>query len=207
MPISRRRRGRAATRAVRSGNLITTTRRKKTNKLYLVASVVIAVLVISSFAFASFSGGGGGRDVEGVGVQHDIMSSAIHVDPETDVVYNTTPPTSGDHWFDSESPRACGFYENGLDDRSITHNLEHSNIVVSYNLPDEAQLDELKSVINDIGLAQIWGVTRSYDKIPAGQVAMAAWGVLDTMDGVDKDRITIFFESYAGLLGPEVAPC
>ena len=214
MPISRRRRGRAATRAARSGNLITTTRRKKTNKLYLVASVVIAVLVISSFAFASFSGGGGGESsgsaesyVEGVGVQHDIMSSAIHVDPETDVVYSTTPPTSGDHWFDSESPRACGFYEDGLDDRSITHNLEHSNIVVSYNLPDEAQLDELKSVINDIELAKIWGVTRSYDKVPAGQVAVAAWGVLDTMDGVDKDRITIFFESYAGSLGPEVVPC
>ena len=58
MPVSRRRRGRAATRAARSGNLVPSNRRKKTNKLYLVASVVIAVLVISSFAFASFSGGG-----------------------------------------------------------------------------------------------------------------------------------------------------
>ncbi len=214
MPISRRRRGRAATRAARSGNLPPSTRRKKTNKLYLAASVVIAVLVIASFAFASFSGGSRGVDsgsaneyVEGVGVQHDIMSSVAHVDKETVVEYSTSPPTSGDHWFDGESPSVCGFYEDGLDDRSITHNLEHSNIVVSYNLSDEAQVDALKSAIDDIGRARVWGVTRSYDKIPDGQVALAAWGVLDTMEGVDKDRIETFFETYAGSLGPEVVTC
>ncbi len=214
MPVSRRRRGRAATRAARSGNLPTSTKRKKTNKLYLAASVVIATLVIASFAFASFSGGGRGGGsgsaqayVEGVGVEQDIMSSSAHVDRETEVVYSTTPPTSGSHWQDSESPRTCGFYEESLDDRSIVHNLEHSNIVVSYNLPDESQVDQLKSAMDDIGLSRIWGVTRSYDKIPAGQVALAAWGVLDIMDGVDKDRIANFFETYSGSLGPEFVTC
>ncbi len=216
MPISRRRRGRAATRAARSGNLPTSTKRKKTNKLYLAASLVIAVLVIASFAFASFTGGGGHgggnsgsatQYVEGVGVEHDIMSSAIHVARETEVVYSTTPPTSGNHWFDSESPAACGFYEDGLDDRSITHNMEHGNIIVSYNLPDGSQVDELKSAIDDIGLSRIWGITRSYDKIPVGQVAVAAWGVLDTMEGVDKGRLGTFFDTYAGALGPEFVTC
>jgi len=214
LPISRRRRGRAATQAARSGNLPTSTKRKKTNKLYLAASVVIATLVIASFAFASFSGGGRGGGsgsadayVEGVGVQHDIMSSNIHV-PETDLaVYSTTPPTSGDHWQGSHSPETCGFYENGLNDESITHNLEHSNIIVSYNLPDEAQVDQLKSAIDDIGLARIWGVIRSYDEIPEGQVAVAAWGVLDTMEGVDGRRLKTFFETYAGALGPEFITC
>ena len=215
MPVSRRRRGRAATRAARSGNLPISTRRKKTNKLYLAASLVIAVLVIASFAFASFTGGGGHggsggsatQYVEGVGVEQDIMSSAIHVDRETEVVYSTTPPTSGDHWFDSESPAACGFYEDGIDDRSITHNMEHGNIIVSYNLPDESQVDELKSAIDDIGLSRIWGITRSYDKIPIGQVAVAAWGVLDTMEGIDEGRLGTFFDTYAGALGPEFVTC
>ena len=216
MPISRRRRGRAATRAARSGNLPTSTRRKKTNKLYLAVSVVIAVLVIASFAFASFSRGGRGVDtgsaneyVEGVGVEHDIMASVVHVDKDTAVEYSTTPPTSGEHWIDREipSPGACGFYEDGLDDRIITHNLEHSNIVVSYNLSDETQVDALKSAIDDIGRARIWGITRFYDKIPDGQVAVATWGVLDMMTGVDKDRIETFFETYAGSLGPEVVTC
>ena len=209
MPISRRRRGRAATQAARSGNLPVSTRRKKTNKLYLAASIVIAVLVIASFAFASFSRGGGSSGssnsyVEGVGVQYDIMSSNSHV-PETDLVdYSTRPPTSGDHWV---GPESCGFYEDGLDDERITHNLEHSNIIVSYNLPDAAQVDELKSAIGDIGLARIWGITRSYDKIPVGQVAVATWGVLDTMEGVDPGRLKTFFETYAGALGPEFITC
>ena len=210
MPISRRRRGRAATQAARSGNLPTSTRRKPTNKLYLAASVVIAVLVIASFAFASFSGSGGGSRgdvrayVEGVGVEQEIMDSAVHV-PETDLVeYSTTPPTSGDHWV---TPEQCGFYEDGLDDERTGHNLEHSNIIVSYNLPDEAQVDALKSAIDDIGLANIWGITRSYNKIPVGQVALAAWGVLDTMEGVDPERIKTFFETYAGALGPEFVTC
>ncbi|MCH8808577.1 MAG: DUF3105 domain-containing protein [Proteobacteria bacterium] len=125
--------------------------------------------------------------------------------PEPDLVeYSTTPPTSGNHW---DTPQACGFYEDGLDDERITHNLEHSNIVVSYNLPDAAQVDELKSAIGDIGLARIWGITRSYDKIPVGQVAVAAWGVLDTMEGVDAERLKTFFETYAGALGPEFITC
>ena len=209
MPVSRRRRGRAATQAARSGNLPVSTRRKKTNKLYLAASVVIAVLVIASFAFASFSRGGGSSGsarafVEGVGVQHDIMPTREHV-AETDLVdYSTTPPTSGSHWV---GPETCGFYEDGLNDERITHNLEHSNVVVSYNLPDAAQVDELKSAIGDIGLARIWGITRSYDKIPVGQVAVAAWGVLDTMEGVDAERLKTFFETYAGALGPEFITC
>ena len=212
MPVSRRRRGRAATLAARSGNLPTSTRRKPVNKWYLAASVVIAVLVIASFAFASFSRGGAGGGsasayVEGVGVQHDIMNSAIHV-PETDLVeYSTIPPTSGDHWQGSHSPEACGFYEDGLDDESITHNLEHGNIVVSYNLPDESQVNELKSAMNDIGLANVWTITRFYDKIPIGQVAAAAWGVLDTMEGVDPERLSLFIETYSGVLGPEFIQC
>jgi hypothetical protein len=50
-------------------------------------------------------------------------------------------------------------------------------------------------------------VARYYDKLPSGQVAVAAWQVLDTMDGVDSDRIERFFEAYAGNLGPEKIPC
>ena len=182
MPISRRRRGRAATRAARSGNQPISSKRKKTNKLYLSASILIAVLVIASFAFASISGGGGGSSsrntgsasgyVDGIGVQQNFMATAIHL-PETETVdYSTIPSTSGDHW---STPQACGFYEDGLPDERITHNLEHGNIVVSYNLLGESQVDELKSVMGDIGLANVWGVTRAYDKLETGQVAFRQW--------------------------------
>ena len=92
-------------------------------------------------------------------------------------------------------------------DEQAVHNLEHGNIVVSYNFSDPAQVDQLRQAIGDIGLANVWGVTRSYDKIPAGQVAVAAWGVLDTFEGVDGQRIKTFFDTYAGNLGLEQVPC
>ena len=215
MPESRprRRRGRPASRSADSLSL-TRPRRRKTNKIYLIATIVIAVLVIGSFGLTAmpFGGGGGGIKagnnnsyVPGVGIQRPILA-ANHLAEGTEIDYNSSPPpTSGEHW-PPHVLRPCGFYGDGLRDEVIVHHLEHGNIVVSYNLPDQAQVDQLRRVIGDIGLANVWGITRFYDKIEKGQVAVAAWGVLDTMDGVDESRLRAFFE-YAGNLGPERVPC
>ncbi len=209
MPVSRRRRGRA-TRASRTGNLATANRRKKTNKFYIAASVVIAVLVIASFAFASFSGGGGSAQrgssdiyTEGVGIQVDI-EGATHVIEGSIVNYQTSPPASGNHW---PTPERCGFYGDGLPDERVVHNMEHGNIIVSYNLPLASDVSNLRDVLGDIGLNNVWGVVRAYDGIPTGQIALSTWGIMDTFVGVDRDRLTRFFETYSGG-GPEGGiPC
>ena len=218
MPQSkhRRSRGQALSRRARSAGTLADNkpRKKRTNKLYLGASVLIAVLVIAGFAIGGLAGGGGAVStptgnqqgyVEGIGVQEPIQGS-IHLPEGTEIQYASFPPSSGDHW-PPNVIRRCGFYEEGLADEVVVHHLEHSNIVVSYNLPDPAQVEQLRRVIDGIGVANVWGITRSYDKIPQGQVAVTTWGVLDTMDGVDGERITRFFEAYAGNLGPESVPC
>ena len=218
MPESRhrRRRGRALSREARSAGTIATSRprKKRTNKFYLVASLLIAVLVIAGFAVGSIGPGGGGgvrtragdlvRFQSGIGVAQEIGTRNHRPEGET-VPYDSFPPTSGDHWPPSALVE-CGFYPEGLRDERIVHHLEHGQIVVSYNLPDQAQVDQLRRVIEGIGLANVWGVTRFYDKLPEGQVTVAAWGVLDTMEGVDAARIGGFFE-YAGNLGPESVTC
>ena len=221
MPESRhrRRRGHALSRSARSAGSLAAARprRKKMNKLYFAASALIAVLVIAGFAVSGLSSGGStsfetGRHDEyqqGIGVQQEPMHVGpdglnFHVATGQTVDYNTVPPTSGDHW---ATPTACGFYEEGISDETIVHNLEHGNIVVSYNLTDPAQVEQLQGVIDGIDHAADWAVTRFYDQIPAGQVAVATWGVLDLMDGIDPDRIRTFFESYFGNLGPEQVPC
>ena len=221
MPESRRRRrrGRVVSRNSSSAAAVAIARprRRKSNKLYLLASLAIAVLVIAGFAVGgtNFQRGadtGGSQEyVEGVGVQQDLMPTGSrgfneHVPEGTTVEYSTSPPTSGDHWPPGTLAR-CGFYEGGLEDERIVHNLEHSNIVVSYNLATEEEEDQLRDVVDGIGLSAIWGVTRPYDKIPVGTVAVGAWGVLDTMQGIDRDRIKTFFETYAGNLGPERIIC
>lgn len=220
MPVSRhrRRRGRAVPRGSRSAPDIAVARprRKKTNKLYVVASAVIAVLVIAGFALGSVNFGnraaqtGSSQDyVEGVGVRQAPMPVGprglnAHIPESESATYSAFPPTSGNHW---AIPTACGFYEEGLNDERVVHNLEHGNIVVSYNLATNEEVDQLQEAVDSIGLSQVWGVTRSYDKIPVGTVAVAAWGVLDTMDSINRDRIKTFFETYAGTLGPERIIC
>ena len=92
-------------------------------------------------------------------------------------------------------------------DERIVHNLEHGNIVVSYNLASEEEVDRLRDALESIGKNAIWGVARSYDKIPSGTVALAAWGVLDTMQEVDEYRLKTFFDTYSGAMGPERIVC
>ena len=219
MPESkhRRRRGRPVSRGQRVAAIpIARPRKQKTNKLYVAASVIIAVLVIGGFAVGGINfqrppdtGSSSGEYVEGVGVQQELMSTGAsglntHVDNNQTVEYSTSPATSGDHW---ATPISCGFYEDGLSDERIVHNLEHGNIVVSYNLASEEEVDRLRDALESIGKNAIWGVARSYDKIPSGTVALAAWGVLDTMQEVDEDRLKTFFDTYSGAMGPERIVC
>jgi hypothetical protein len=212
LPLSkhRRRLGRVAPGSSRSAASLSIDqpRRKKTNWLYLGASALIAVLVIGGFAIGSAGIGGGGFNrsgnseeyVEGIGVQHDTLPTRNHITQGQTVEYNSIPATSGDHW--AQWSR-CGFFEENLPDERVVHNLEHSNIVVSYNLTTPEEVDELREVMGSVGLAGVHGVTRFYDKMEPGTVALSAWGVSDTMTGIDEDRINTFFKTYGGTLGPE----
>ncbi len=209
MPESRHRRNRRP----RNLDIPRTTRRGGANKLILVVSIVIAVLVIGSFAAVPIFQSIGGPDqlslgsapvyVDGVGEKQDIMRTKDHVDDGEIVAYNSVPATSGDHYF---SPQPCGFYEGEVSDERVVHNLEHSNVIISYNLPNPADVDALQEVYNGLeGWKDHFTVARAYSKIAPGQVALSAWGVLDVMNGVDSERIERFFDHYVGRLGPEGA--
>ena len=183
--------------------------------LFIIALLVPAVLPVN------FGGGGQGRAdgyVQGIGTEVETSEDRTHFADNftiTDVTdgegYSTTPPTSGRHW---NGWAACGFYgpDQPLPDERIIHNMEHGNIVVSYNFSDPDQIAELEDVFDSIGRTNLWGVARFYDQIPEGTVALTTWGVIDgPMDGIQKDRIEQFFEAYSGTLSPEFpnsgAPC
>jgi hypothetical protein len=121
--------------------------------------------------------------------------------------YNSVPPTSGQHW-----PRwsVCGFFNHPLPDELLVHNLEHGNIIVSYNLPDEADVSALRAAVSAIPSSDEIAIVRRYPDIPVGMVAITTWGVLDRMMGVDPERIADFFRRFPGNTGPEFAnglPC
>lgn len=146
-------------------------------------------------------------------IRAEIMPSSSHfadtqrideIDPDG---YSTIPPTSGRHW---PTWSNCGFFNHPLPDELLVHNLEHGNIIVSYNLADDTEVEALRSAVAAIPLAAEFAIVRRYTAIPEGMVAVTAWGVLDRMIGVDRARIAGFFEDYPGNTGPEFAnglPC
>ena len=146
-------------------------------------------------------------------IRVEAMPSRDHFPPQlkiTDVIpggYSTVPPTSGRHW---GAWSDCGFYNHPLPDELLVHNLEHGNIIVSYNLASDAEVAALRAAVEAIPLAREFAVVRRYLAIPEGMVAITTWGVLDRMEGVDPERIARFFRDYPGNTGPEFAnglPC
>ncbi|MCI0845346.1 MAG: DUF3105 domain-containing protein [Chloroflexi bacterium] len=139
-----------------------------------------------------------------IGQPVPIMQSVNHVPEGQGVDYSDSPPTSGQHW---PATAPCGFYSDGLPDERVVHNLEHGNIIVSYNFTNPAEVTALRLVLDGVRQFDDWGVARSYDKIPDGQVVITAWGHLHRMEGVDPVEIGLFFEAFAGVNGPERFEC
>ena len=221
MPPSRHRRRSAASREQRRTQPVATGGGFNSPWLRIayaaIAVIFIAALLVGVviYAIPQFGGGTGSADgyVEGIGEQLEVADSRQHF-PDTISITAvnpdgyTVPPTSGPHW---DGWVSCGFYTAPVPDERIVHNMEHGNIIVHYNLPDAAQMAELRDAYDAIGQTSTWGVARPYDQIPAGTVALTTWGVRDgPMDGVDAARLERFFEAYSGKLGPEFpngAPC
>ena len=130
----------------------------------------------------------------------DHFPSQLHIGEVEEGGYNTVPPTSGRHW---DAWSDCGFYNYPLPDELLVHNLEHGNIIISYNLDSDDEIEALRQAVEAIPFAAEFAIVRRYDRIPEGMVALTTWGVLDRMMGVDPDRIAGFIEKYPANTGPE----
>jgi hypothetical protein len=161
---------------------------------------------------SSSSSGTSGRDdtpeirvlQAAIGKPVPVLVNINHVAEGQRVDYQDAPPSSGQHW---STPAGCGFYTESLPDERIVHNMEHGNVVVSYNFTNPAQTTELREALDDVDQFDEWGVARPYDRIPDGQVSLTAWGRVHTMAGVNPEEIELFFEAFAGSLGPERFTC
>ncbi|GIT44234.1 MAG: hypothetical protein Ct9H300mP11_21700 [Chloroflexota bacterium] len=174
------------------------------NLYYLIASIFILVVTLAGCSSESDTDA---KPTESPGIHYALARYSQHVTEAGPVDYTDLghwPPTSGHHW-----PRwaKCGFYENELPDELVVHNMEHGNIVISYNLVDQNEIDSLKKSFSDIPTSALWGVARFYSRIPEGQISLSTWGVTDSFTDIDTNRIRRFFEAYQGVLGPEKIPC
>lgn len=106
--------------------------------------------------------------------------------------YNSFPPTSGPHIPWSLPP---GSYDQQIPDEVGVHDLEHGHVLIQYS-PDlnRAQRAVLRSVAYrypaDVLLAP-------YHRLPAGAVALTAWGRLEMLNGVDRAAVETFVTALA----------
>ena len=139
-----------------------------------------------------------------IGLVIQVELDSGHVPEGQNIEYSSTPPTSGRHW---SSWAECGFYTQSLPDERLVHNLEHGNVVISYNLTNRSEVTKLRDSLETIVLFEDWGVARPYYKMEAGRVVLAAWGRIHSMVGVVPEEIESFFTAFAGGFGPERIPC
>ncbi|MEW6683660.1 MAG: DUF3105 domain-containing protein [Nitrospirota bacterium] len=153
-----------------------------------------------------------GRAVETLGNEHVASPSTPHVP------YNTAPPTSGPHlqWV-----AKWGVHKAPIVRELQVHNLEDGGVIVQYKCdqpcPDlVAKLEALAARYRDKAEADRASMPRpatpdrplrsKYDHLIVApypdmqhQIALTAWGRIDSFDGYDEDRIVRFIEAFIGI--------
>ncbi len=190
-----------------------------------VGAIALVAIVGGTLAFIVYlaffaGGGGGGGGVEGVpaledlpengdqalleGVEQFPSEGTEHVSSDTQVEYDTSPPTSGPHY---NSPAAAGFYDAGNAPAmgNLVHSLEHGAVVVYYDpsaLSDE-QEEHLRSLTQ-----QYTGTWASVIAVPTSTanvdspVVLTAWRNVLRLDGYDEATVEAFLAEFLGR-GPE----
>jgi hypothetical protein len=69
---------------------------------------------------------------------------ATHIPAGQEATYNTTPPTSGEHY--GQWAQAGGYTE-PIKDETQVHNLEHGHVMVQHNGLEASQLDALEELV------------------------------------------------------------
>ena len=182
-----------------------------------IALVIFAGAIIGSFIVQAFPGGGGGSGGSGtgdevgqrIGTMPLIYPPSNHIPTGTtfEGAYNSSPPTSGPHW--DTGWAGCGFFDEELPDEQVVHNMEHGQVVISYNLANEAEIEQLKDIAGGLSGRRSWMIMRPYSKIAAGEIVVTAWGWLDRFNirDLDGDRVEEFYNAHRNNSGVESIPC
>lgn len=109
-----------------------------------------------------------------------------------DVVYNSSPPTSGPHYAASVAP---GIYRTHLPPGQTVHGQEHGRVVIHYrpDTPDDV-VRELESIAKRHLRDTVVHPNPDLDT----QIALTAWGRIDTLDTFDEARIVYFVDELRG---------
>ncbi|WP_459194612.1 DUF3105 domain-containing protein [Halosimplex sp. J119] len=136
-------------------------------------------------------------------VETEASTGNSHVQPGTNIDYQTVPPTSGTHyrgtWEDA------GFYTEQKQLGSLVHSLEHGAIVVYYDPAEisDAGEDGLRGWANNqTGQWRNFIAVPNPNDDPEATYVLTAWEKRLTMDQYDAGKVRAFVAEYVGR-GPE----
>lgn len=132
-----------------------------------------------------------------------------HVPAGQTVEYETSPPTSGDHW-PPENVAEPGFYPDAVPSESLVHNMEHGQIVIWYdadaNQETRDNLEQFADAANDPDSPGSGGgpiIAVPYDDVPEGKtLVMTAWTKSQACARYSLEAINDFRVEFQGR-GPE----
>jgi hypothetical protein len=186
-------------RAARRRNLVTV------GIALMVAVVVVGLIAVEQSRDSQASGVARG-EAGCNDVQTFKPEGRTHVPEGTAVPYQTSPPTSGNHW---EVPAEARFYPpESVGDppaERVVHNLEHGQVVIWYS--PTAPGDEVEAVEDYIdsqrGQQTLGLLAVPYEDIPAeSNVVMTAWGAIQSCERFSSAVADSFRADFQGK-GPE----
>lgn len=155
----------------------------------LIAAAAIAVVIAVVVVLA-------GRSSE-VGREVPLLTG-LHQPP---YVYNTNPPTSGNHL---DTIGRYGFWGEDLIPELVVHNMEHGAVVIWYAPGDPELAGSINRLLHDLGPRCL--IAGSYQGMEYPVVA-TVWGRLLELDSYDEARLREFIGAYRGAQGPEAGLC
>ncbi|HEY6201996.1 MAG TPA: DUF3105 domain-containing protein [Candidatus Limnocylindria bacterium] len=181
--------------------------RRRIGQGWIVLGVVIAfiALVLVARALGAFDAPAAPIDVNAqqfdttgqtVGTKVEALSPE-HIPSGQTGVYNSVPPTSGQHWAAPAAPAPWGIKDVNLKDEVTTHNLEHGGVVIAFNNLSTTEVDQLKKIVRDLmsaGFPKI--ILEPYPKLTDAKVALTAWSWLYKLPTVDQTQIVRFFRAH-----------
>lgn len=128
---------------------------------------------------------------------------STHVPVGTQIVYNTDPPTSGNHYPDVQDG---GYFEVPIAAPYLVHSMEHGAVIIYYNpaTVTASQKDSLRAIAATYPgmFGQVICVPRDDAAYP---IILTAWTHRYRLPTYDQSRIDAFIALYRGN-GPEAPP-
>lgn len=131
-------------------------------------------------------------------VENPPSEGGGHLSPGQTVTYRNDPPTSGIHAKTWTEP---GVYDTPQLATQLVHALEHGNIVIYYDRPDEAVLDTLKTWAG-LYRSQWSGVIMVPKPGIGTAIVLSAWKRVLRLKTFDAAAAAAFIDKYRGR-GPE----